>query len=150
MNAPLPSSTKPAATSPARFVSVTRLRLRKFWLLPLFFFHAIRSSWQAKRAPGNLHAAPERQRGLIFWTITVWESEAAMRAFRGSGAHKKAMPNLSLWCDEATYVSWLQPGDEPPTLAEAFPPLVADGIVSKLKFPSPDHAAKSFPPPPND
>jgi hypothetical protein len=57
------------------------------------------------------------------------------------------MPKLREWCDEATYVHWLQVSAEPPDLATAFDRLIREGIVSRVKHPSPDHASRSFPPP---
>jgi quinol monooxygenase YgiN len=128
-------------------VSVTRLRLRSLRFLPGFACHAVRSMMQAKKAAGCLQAAATRQRGLVFWTITLWNDEQAMRRFRNSGAHLAVMPKLARWCDEATYVHWTQDGRTAPTLLEAHTRLVADGILSKVLHPSPNHATRAFPPP---
>jgi hypothetical protein len=49
--------------------------------------------------------------------MTAWESEAAMRAFRSSGANMKAMPKLLDWCDEASYAHWEQESPELPDWA---------------------------------
>jgi len=84
---------------------------------------------------------------LVFWTATVWESEAAMRAFRSSGAHMQAMPKLLDWCDEASYVHWEQDSAELPSWAEAHRRMVTEGKLSKVKNPSPAQAAKKFPEP---
>src|SRR5215475_11905556 len=62
-------------------VSITRLRVRKWRYLPLFVVWAARSVRQAKRAPGNLGVGLLRYRRNAFWTKTVWEDDAAMRAF---------------------------------------------------------------------
>ncbi len=129
------------------FVSVTRLRLRKFRFLPQFFFHAFLSTRQAKRTPGCLLVQTLAQKGLTFWTITLWKEEDAMRAFRNGGAHRAVMPKLAEWCDEATYIHWLQQSESPPTLREAHARLVAEGVVSKVLHPSPAHATRAFPPP---
>jgi hypothetical protein len=129
------------------FVSVTRLRLRKLRFLPGFAWFALRSTRQAKRAAGNVHTESLRERGLVFWTITLWESEQAMRQFRNSGPHRAVMPRLANWCDEATYVHWTQSEQKAPTLSEAHARLTVEGTVSKLRYPSQAHATRSFPKP---
>lgn len=129
------------------FVSVTRLRIRSWRYLPAFLYFTLLSLVQAKRADGNCGTSLKRDAHLVFWTVTVWRDEHAMRAFRNRGAHQRAMPKLREWCDEATYAHWAQDSSEPPELATAFERLVGEGIVSRVKHPSPDHASRNFPPP---
>ncbi|MEI6322703.1 MAG: DUF3291 domain-containing protein [bacterium] len=125
-------------------VSVTRLRLRKLRFLPGFALLAVRSSIQAKRAEGNLQTLTIKDRGLTFWTITVWRDQEGMRAFRNSGDHKVAMPKLFEWCDEATYVHWEQESDTVPDMKSAYHRLLAEGVVSRLRYPSENHATRAF------
>lgn len=54
------------------------------------------------------------------------------------------MSNLAYWCDEATYVHWTQESDLKPELAEACDKIFGDGVVSRVRYPSADHAKKSF------
>jgi hypothetical protein len=54
------------------------------------------------------------------------------------------MPRLAEWCDEATYAHWSQDSDAAPGLKIAFERLVKDGVVSRVKSPSVNHAAKNF------
>jgi len=82
--------------------------------------------------------------GLVFWTMSVWRTEADMRAFRNSGAHSRAMPRLARWCSEAAYVHWEQERAEPPSWTEAWQRLVKDGTSSRVDEPSPDHPARNF------
>jgi hypothetical protein len=130
-----------------RCVAVTRLRIRRLWFLPSFTWYAMRSTLQARRLDSNLRTLILKDRGLVFWTITVWQDQAAMRAFRNSGAHKAAMAKLFKWCDEATYVHWQQEDDAPPDWKTAYNRLVAEGVVSRVKNPSGNHATRSFPAP---
>lgn len=123
------------------FVSVTRLRLRSPLYLPAFFWYAIQSSAQAKRASGNLRTATRRQARNVFWTLTVWESEAAMRVYMTSGAHREAMPKLAQWCDEASVTHWHQDNIELPTWAEAEQHMAQTGRLTRLPHPSPAQAA---------
>ena len=128
-------------------MSVTRLRLRHWRFLPPFAWYAVLSGVQARRSAGHRFSRATKDAGLVFWTITVWEQEAAMRYFRNHGAHQKAMPKLAEWCDEGTYVHWVQPGETPPTLVEGAERLIREGAVSRVKYPSPNHASRSFPMP---
>jgi hypothetical protein len=129
------------------FVSVTRLRIRRWRYLPAFLYLTLLSFIQARRAEGNLGTSIQRDARLVFWTITLWRDEHSMREFRNHGAHLRAMPKLREWCDEATYAHWPQESAEPPDLATAFEQLLRSGIVSRVEHPSLDHATRNFPPP---
>ena len=123
------------------FVSVTRLRIRAARFLPAFLLHALRSQWQLRAAGGYLAGQVAPGPSRTFWTITVWESEAAMRAYRNTGAHMRAMPKLLIWCDEAAVAHWEQPEAALPSVAEAAQRLGTIGRVSKVRMPSDAHAA---------
>jgi hypothetical protein len=129
------------------FVSVTRLRVRHWLYLPGFAWFTLRSVRQVKRAEGLLHQAVARDQEGAFWTLTTWQSEAAMRGFRNTGAHRKVMPLLAEWCDEATYAHWVQNENTSPSWAEAGRRLIAEGTVSRVLHPSPRHLTRAFPPP---
>src|ERR1044071_935306 len=88
------------------FISVTRLRIRSIFYFPQFIWYAL--------ASGFLGGRLVRESGNIFWTLTMWVDEAAMRAYRSSGAHAKVMPKLLNWCDEASVVHWSQEEAELP------------------------------------
>jgi hypothetical protein len=128
-------------------VSVTRLRVRSIFYLPQFFWHTFKVQRQAKSAPGMLAGRLMLEARLVFWTATLWQGEAAMRAFRSSGAHMKAMPKLLDWCDEASYVHWEHESAELPSWTEAHRRMVTEGKLSKVKNPSAAQAAKKFPEP---
>jgi hypothetical protein len=128
-------------------VSITRLRLRKLRFLPRFAYHTLLSLFQAKGSPGVVAVRVARQKGLVFWTITLWRDENAMRHFRNSGSHRKIMPMLAHWCDETTYVRWAQESEKPPTLSQAYARLTSEGTVSKVLHPSSAHASRNFPSP---
>lgn len=129
------------------FVSITRLRLRSWRFMPMFAWHALRSSRQAARAEGNLASKFLRDRNT-FWTSTLWSGEAAMKKFMISSSHGKAMRKLPEWCDEAAVVHWTQDAAELPTWREAYQRLKKDGRRSKVNHPSAAHEAYEFPEPP--
>src|SRR5258708_5249034 len=118
------------------FVSVTRLHLRSWRYVPGTLWHALRSSRQAKSAPGNLNVALLAEPSRAFWTCTVWQDEAAMRAFMVSGAHRKAMARLPDWCDEAAVAHWRQDTPELPSWPEVHRRIQSEGRRSKVKHPS--------------
>jgi hypothetical protein len=128
-------------------ISITRLRVRRWWFLPGFFLASFRSAKQAATAEGNLHVALLRDRRLTFWTATSWTSEAAMKAFMHATPHGPIMRKLLHWCDEASLAHWTQDGAELPPWDEAHRRLEKDGRPSKVHHPSAAHAAHRFPAP---
>ncbi|MDV3456301.1 DUF3291 domain-containing protein [Sphingomonas sp. HF-S4] len=129
------------------FVSVTRLRVRSWRFLPAFFLHAYRTSRQASAASGFRAGALLPDRRWTFWTLTIWDQAADMRAYIKAGSHKKAMPKLIHWCDEASIVHWEQPDLTMPSWPEADARMRREGRPSKVRNPTPAHLAMDFAPP---
>jgi hypothetical protein len=127
--------------------SVTRLRVRSLRYLPAFLWQTFLSQRQVVRAPGFSGGKLLIDRRRTFWTLTVWQDERAMKAFRGSAAHAKVMPHLAEWCDEAAYAHWAFDGDSVPDWQEAYGRLVAEGKLSRVAHPSREHSARQFPEP---
>ena len=128
-------------------ISVTRLRIRSFFYLPQFFWGNELSARQLSQAPGFLGGRLLVDRHRTFWTLTAWDDQAAMRAYRNSGAHAGVMPKLLKWCDEASVAHWDQESPSLPDWPEAHRRMVSEGRASKVHNPSPNHAARAFPPP---
>ena len=121
------------------FVSVTRLRIRSIFYVPQFCWYAVRSRQRAQRAPGLVAGRVMREVRNAFWTMTAWENEAAMEAFRIQSAHRDAMLKLLDWCDEASLAHWTQESRELPSWQEAYEQLIKDGRPSKVRHPSAAH-----------
>jgi Domain of unknown function (DUF3291) len=117
-------------------VSVTRLRVRKWRFLPAFLVGAIRSALQAKSAAGAIRVAALADARRAFWTCTVWDDEKSMRAFLNSGSHRRVMPRLLDWCDEAAVAHWEQESSEAPSWREALVRMRRVGRRSRVRFPS--------------
>ena len=81
---------------------------------------------------------------LTFWTLTAWESEQEMKAFRNTALHLRAMPRLVRWCDEASYAHWSVANAALPTWQEAFTRLVEMGHLSHVAYPSRNHQSRRF------
>ncbi len=128
-------------------VSVTRLRVRRLRDLAAFLWQTYSSNRQVMRASGFRGGRLLVDRHRTFWTLTAWEDERAMKAFRGSGAHAKVMPRLFQWCDEAAYAHWITSDPKLAEWPEAYERLVSEGRLSRVALPSVDHTAGRFPPP---
>jgi hypothetical protein len=63
-------------------VAVTRLRIRSYRFLVPFAWQAWRSFRQAKQAAASLGVKVRTVDGLAYWTLTAWQDEAAMNAYR--------------------------------------------------------------------
>ena len=129
------------------FVSLTRLRLRSFRFLPWFGYYAVRSRRQVSRAAGFQHGALLADKKWTFWTMTAWDSQESMRSYMTSGAHKRAMPRLMHWCDEASVAHWAQEETNLPSWTEADRRMRESGRSSKVNHPSAHHAGLHYDPP---
>jgi hypothetical protein len=128
-------------------VSITRLRVRSWQYLPMFFVAALRSALQAARADGNLSTQVLRDENRTFWTATSWSDEQAMKAFMHAPPHGPIMRRLLEWCDEASLVHWTQANSALPSWTDAHARLQRDGRTSKVHHPSADHTAFRVAPP---
>jgi hypothetical protein len=129
------------------FISVTRLRVRSFFFLPQFMWGAICSANQAERSAGFLGGKIVRMPRNVFWTVTAWENEMAMNAYRIRGAHLRAMPNLRKWCSEAAVAGWTEQSAEIPSWQEAHRRMVAEGRLSEVNHPSATQKSHQIPAP---
>jgi hypothetical protein len=113
--------------------------------LPAFLWQTFLAKRQTVRAAEFSGGRLLVDVGHTFWTLTVWESDRTMKAFRGSGVHARVMPRLVEWCDEAAYAHWEPSGDSIPSWQEAYEHLVNEGRLSRVAHPSVDHEARYFP-----
>jgi heme-degrading monooxygenase HmoA len=124
------------------WVSLTRLRIISPVTYPWALLQSVRTARAAARSPGFRDGRILRAERRTLWTITGWTDAEAMRAYRDHGLHRALMARLVTWCDEAAVAHWDQPDDEPlPGWAEAHERLQRTGRASRVKHPSPDHAA---------
>jgi hypothetical protein len=128
-------------------ISVTRLRIRSFIYLPQFLWDTHKSIRQAERSSGFLGGKLLVNAKKVFWTITAWKDEASMNAYRTGGAHRRAMPKLLNWCNEAAVVHWSQESLEIPSWQEVHQRMVEEGKRSKVNHPSPAQASNHIPAP---
>jgi heme-degrading monooxygenase HmoA len=109
--------------------------------------HALRSGKQVEKSKGFIKGKTLLDQHLTFWTMTIWNTEADMRAYRSADAHKKAMPKLQHWCDEASVVHWEQEDEAFPSWQHSYDKMRATGRISKVKYPSLQHANMDVPAP---
>lgn len=133
-------------------ISVTRFKLRSGALRgqALFFWHTFRSIRQASGAAGFRIGKTYADADRAYWTVTVWDDAAAVRAYQTSGAHlaaMRAMPTLMRWCDEAATGHWEAGDGGIPPLAEIHRRFVDHARLLKLRQPSAAHVAGEIAPP---
>ncbi len=75
------------------YVSITGLKVRNLWQVPLFWRHAVAAMSQARSAKGCIQADAQTING-IHHTRSVWTNRDAMLAYIRSGAHLKAMQSF--------------------------------------------------------
>lgn len=128
------------------FVSVTRLRVKSIFSLIAFMRANEASVKQLVQTNGFLGGKELVDKSLIFWTLTIWENDAAMRSFRNSTAHRNAMQKLPYWCNEASYFHWSQAEADIPDWLLASERLRKEGKLTKVRRPSSNQVANNFSP----
>ncbi|MEU3730276.1 DUF3291 domain-containing protein [Streptomyces sp. NPDC033538] len=103
----------PQATQVHVFAS--RFEARTLWGALLFLARTPGVWRQVRKAPGaygaSLKAEPLRR---TFWTLSVWESPEALKAFAHSGIHAPASRGLAGQMRGSKFASWPASSDEPP------------------------------------
>ena len=128
-------------------VSVTRARIRRIWDVPAFAMAALPPFDQARRSAGFLGGSVCPGPRFAFWTLTVWEAGAAMRAYMLTGAHRAAMPKFATWCDVASIVHWEKSDAAVPSCPIAAERMRREGRPSTIRRPSANHGTLTFPDP---
>jgi len=124
--------------------SVTRLRLRSLRFLPPFIWYSLRAARQASGAWGFKGGKLLVDLGRVFWTMTSWEDEKAMLAYRNAGIHRRVMPSLSEWCNESTACHWTHEPEPLATWVEAHNRITASGRSIPIKLPTLLHQTRRF------
>jgi heme-degrading monooxygenase HmoA len=91
----------------AAYVMGSRFELRSAWRSPAFLVHSLRIWRQARRSPGilglSLRAHPVSG---VFWTLSAWTDEAALRAFAHADPHRTIIKRVRPWTKSATFRFW--------------------------------------------
>ncbi len=128
-------------------IALTRLRVRSALTLPRFVWYSLAVSRQAKRVEGFSGGKLLVDSHRTFWTMTAWQNPKQMHVFMASGDHRRVMPYLASWCDEASVAHWNTETDELPDWIEAHRRMVGEGRASLVNRPSPRHEKLDFPQP---
>jgi hypothetical protein len=75
-------------------------------MLPLFFWHTIRSIIQSRKADGLVYSSFEKEGWHTYWTLTVWENKDRMKDYRNKGNHLKAMKISRNIAEELESINW--------------------------------------------
>ena len=96
-------------------ISITGLKPKSYWHTIPFWYRAVPSFTQAKKATGNLFCEVKRIGGIQH-TLTAWDNIENLRSFVSSGPHLKAVKSFRKIATGSTYH---YESDTIPTWAEA-------------------------------
>ncbi len=101
---------------------LSELPLESFRALPAFLSYAWQIDAQLKRTPGLIgYSMKARLLRKMFWTLSVWESAAALKAFVEERPHEEVMEALRGKMRRTRFVQWRIAGFQcPPTWEHAF------------------------------
>lgn len=128
------------------FVSVTRLKVRRVWLLPAFFWLTFRVARVSARAPGYLQGRLRTDKGWVFYTVTAWSDVRAMGKFLAGSAHQRASAWFAAHCSEGVVTNFQHAGEVLPSWDEVHAHLRDNGRFPAVDEPTLDHSAKRVPP----
>jgi hypothetical protein len=91
------------------------LPLKSFWRVPQFLVYTMQVTRQLAAAQGLLgYSALARPLSKRFWTLSAWESEAALRAFVQHPPHVRLMIVLTPRMAETKFLRWMVKGSQLP------------------------------------
>lgn len=88
-------------------VMASRLELDSARHSAAFTAYSLQLYWQALRAPGNRGSAliAEPVEG-IFWTLSAWEDEKAIRDYAKTNPHRSVMKRLRPWMKASRFETY--------------------------------------------
>src|SRR5215472_11417311 len=96
---------------------LTYLPLRSVWRIPLLLVHTARIRRQLRASPGVIgYSMRARLEALRFWTLSVWEDEAALQAFVMALPHAAVMKTLAPHMGATRFARWTVKGSGLPLL----------------------------------
>jgi hypothetical protein len=91
------------------------LPLKSFWRVPQFLVYTMQVTRQLAAAQGLLgYSALARPLSKRFWTLSAWESEAALRAFVQHPPHVRLIIVLTPHMAETKFLRWMVKGSQLP------------------------------------
>ena len=91
------------------------LPLKSYWRIPWFLVYSTQVMKQLASAEGSLgYSFLARPLAKRFWTLSAWESEAALRAFVQHPPHVAIMTKLAAHMGETKFVRWTVRASELP------------------------------------
>ena len=121
-------------------ISGTRFRIRSPLYLIMVGWHSYWSYKQLSRADGFLDSKFLRETNWsVFWSVTAWKNKSCMNCYKNIGAHRQAMPWLSLMCNEASLVHWEQEDATLPDWQTVRKRMLENGRFYNLSNPSKNH-----------
>lgn len=118
---------------------MTRLKLRSPRCLLPFLLSTEQIVSQIRTSEGFLQGKLMATFNLSMWTMTLWTSKEASKAFYLSDAHRVVMGKLSAWSSEAVVGHITVESCQLITWSDARTELCKIGKFAKLKEPSLDH-----------
>jgi hypothetical protein len=103
-------------------VLLTELPLKRFRDLGRFLLYTFRIQSRLRQTPGLLgYALGTQVLKREFWTLSVWEGEAALQQFVNEHPHSQVMRALEGKMGETRFIRWHLRGTElPPQWEDAF------------------------------
>jgi quinol monooxygenase YgiN len=96
-------------------VLLSFLPLNSAWQLPRLVLSMTRVRRQLRTSPGLIGYSLAAQLGAKqFWTLSVWEDEAALRTFVAAPPHLPVMTTMSPYLGKTRFVRWNVKGTELP------------------------------------
>ena len=89
--------------------------MKRFSTLPVFLPYTWRIQAQLRRSPGLIgYSLLARLFRKKFWTLSVWESDTALREFVTQMPHSDVMTALQAKMEQTRFVRWKIRGSEYP------------------------------------